>query len=133
MIVRQHAQKLSIALHRDFPLVRRVLLARTDGLLFFDDSADGDAADDAHAASAVAAAMLGLGQHVSQTHRHGELQSAIVRSEDGAMIVYSAGDDHVLAIYSAPDINLILLDRKTRELVTELQAADEGSLRMVEA
>lgn len=129
MIVRQHAQKLSNSLHRDFPLVRRVLLARTDGLLFFDDQES----DDGHAAAAVAAAMLGLGQHVSQTHQHGELQSAIVRSVDGAMIVYSAGNDHVLAIYSAPDINLILLDRVTRGLVADLQAADEGSVRMVDA
>lgn len=129
MIVRQHAQKLSNVLHRDFPLVRRVLLARTDGLLFFDDQEK----EDGHAAAAVAAAMLGLGQHVSQTHQHGELQSAIVRSHDGAMIVYAAGNDHVLAIYSAPDINLILLDRVTRSLVAELQAADEGSVRMVDA
>jgi predicted regulator of Ras-like GTPase activity (Roadblock/LC7/MglB family) len=129
VIVRFHAQKLSNALHRDFPLVRRVLLARTDGLLFFDDQEQ----EDGHAAAAVAAAMLGLGQHVSQTHQHGELQSAIVRSLDGAMIVYAAGNDHVLAIYSAPDINLILLDRVTRTLINELQRADEGSVRMVDA
>ncbi len=129
MIVRQHAQKLSNSLHRDFPLVRRVLLARTDGLLFFDDQDS----DDGHAAAAVAAAMLGLGEHVSQTHQHGMLQSAIVRSEEGAMIVYAAGADHVLAVYSAPDINLILLDRVTRKLVGELQEADAGSVRMVDA
>ena len=30
--------------------------------------------------------MLGLGQHVSQTHQHGELKSAIVRSAEGAMM-----------------------------------------------
>ena len=129
MIVRFHAQKLSNALHRDFALVRRVLLARTDGLLFFDDKE----LSDGHAAAAVAAAMLGLGQHVSQTHQHGDLKSAIVRSAEGAMIVYAAGTDHVLAIYADPDINLILLDRVTRQLVEDLNEADEGSFRMVDS
>jgi uncharacterized protein len=116
-----HAKRVALTLRREIPGVRRVLLARTDGLPFHDEVIDRDApATDAESASAVVAAMLGLAEHVSSTSRHGELGSAIVRSEDGCLVVYRASGGHVLSIFAGPTVNLVLLDRLARNLMSEL-------------
>jgi predicted regulator of Ras-like GTPase activity (Roadblock/LC7/MglB family) len=124
MLVDVHAKRVAATLRREIPGVRRVLLARTDGLPFHDEVIDpGVPAADAESAAAVVAAMLGLAEHVSSTSRHGELGSAIVRSDDGCLVVYRAGAGHALAIYAAPTVNLVLLDRLARRLVADIAAA----------
>jgi predicted regulator of Ras-like GTPase activity (Roadblock/LC7/MglB family) len=116
-----HAKRVALTLRREIPRVRRVLIARTDGLPFHDEVIDREApATDAESAAAVVAAVLGLAEHVSSTSRHGELNSAIVRSEDGCLVVYRANAGHVLAIFTGPTVNLVLLDRLARNLMTEL-------------
>ena len=124
MLVDVHAKRVAATLRREIPGVRRVLLARTDGLPFHDEVIDpGVPVTDAEAASAVVAAMLGIAEHVSSTSRHGELGSAIVRSEEGCLIVYRAGPGHALAIFAGPAVNLVLLDRLARRLVADIAAA----------
>jgi predicted regulator of Ras-like GTPase activity (Roadblock/LC7/MglB family) len=124
MLVDVHARRVAATLRREIPGVRRVLVARTDGLPFHDEVIDdGAPAADPEAAAAVVAALLGLAEHVSATSRHGELGCAIVRSDDGCLVVYRAGTGHALAIYAAPTINLVLLDRLCRRLAAELAAA----------
>ena len=124
MLLQVHAKRVALTLRREIPGVRRVLLARTDGLPFHDEVVDEAApVSDQESASAVVAAMLGLAEYVSETSRHGELGSAIVRSADGCLAVYRAGAHHVLAIYAEPNVNLVLLDRLARKLVADLAAA----------
>jgi predicted regulator of Ras-like GTPase activity (Roadblock/LC7/MglB family) len=119
-----HAKRVAMTLRREIPEIRRVLVARTDGLPFHDEIVDATApATDQESAAAVVASVLGLAEHVSGTSHHGELGSAIVRSEDGCLIVYRAGPGHALAIYAGPTVNLVLLDRLARRLVGDLAAA----------
>lgn len=124
MLVDVHAKRVAATLRREIPGIRRVLLARTDGLPFHDEIIDPTAPNsDQEAASAVVAAMLGIAEHVSSTSRHGELGSAMVRSEQGCLVVYRAGPGHVLAIFAEPNVNLMLLDRLARRLVVDISAA----------
>jgi predicted regulator of Ras-like GTPase activity (Roadblock/LC7/MglB family) len=124
VLLQVHAKRVALTLRREITGVRRVLLARTDGLPFHDEVVDETVpATDQESASAVVAAMLGLAEYVSATSRHGELGSAIVRSAEGCLVVYRAGAYHVLAIYAEPSVNLVLLDRLARKLVGDLEAA----------
>ena len=124
MLLQVHAKRAALTLRREITGVRRVLLARTDGLPFHDEVVDEAApTTDQESASAVVAAMLGLAEYVSGTSRHGAVGSAIVRSEAGCLVVYRAGPHHVLAIYAEPTVNLVLLDRLARKLVADLAAA----------
>src|SRR4051794_9793877 len=121
MLVQVHAKRVAATLRQQIPGIRRVLVARTDGLPFYDELVDPTAVQtDDEAASAVVAAMLGLADHVSSTSQHGRLSSASIRSDDGCLTVYRAGDAHVLAVYAGPQVNLILLDRLATRLAGDL-------------
>lgn len=123
MLVRHHATRVSATLRKEIVGVRRVMIARRDGLAFHDDASQGESTDAEVAAAAVAAALLGIAEHVSSTSEHGGLQCTIVRSDAGCLVVYGAGPEHVLGIYTEPTVNLILLDRVARRVVGDLEAA----------
>ena len=123
MLVRSHATRVSATLRQEINGVRRVMVARRDGLAFHDDVDREQSTAAEEAAAAVAAALLGIAEHVSRASEHGELQSTIVRSDQGCLIVYGAGEEYVLGIYTDPTVNLNLLDRVARRVVGEIQAA----------
>jgi predicted regulator of Ras-like GTPase activity (Roadblock/LC7/MglB family) len=63
-----HAKRVALTLRREIPGVRRVLLARTDGLPFHDEVVDRSGAGHRRRSRrrAVVAAMLGLAEYVSE-------------------------------------------------------------------
>ncbi|WP_432494451.1 roadblock/LC7 domain-containing protein [Kineococcus gypseus] len=122
MIVKYHATRVTAALRRDVEGVRRVLIARTDGLAFHDDGPEADHAS----AAAVVAAVLGLAQRAAAAHVLGGLRSTTVRGADGTLVVYPVDQSHVLAVLTGPSTNLVLLERLALRLADELAGAEAG-------
>ena len=59
----------------------------------------------------------------------GELQEAAIRGEDGYLAVYAVGDSAVLAVLGRPDLNIALLQLRTRPVVTRLAVLANGFTR----
>ncbi|WP_432495798.1 roadblock/LC7 domain-containing protein [Kineococcus auxinigenes] len=123
MIVKYHAARAGTVLRRGVEGVRRVLIARTDGLAFHDDGPEADHAG----AAAVVAAVLGLAQRAAAANVLGELRCTTVRGADGNLVVYAVDHAHVLAVFTEPTANLVLLDRVALRLAGELAGAEAGS------
>ncbi|WP_432511120.1 roadblock/LC7 domain-containing protein [Kineococcus sp. SYSU DK001] len=122
MIVKQHALRVSGALKRDVDGVRRVLIARTDGLAFHDDGPERDH----ESAAAIVATVLGIAQRATAAGGLGPFQVSTVRGADGCLVVYGIGSTHILAVVTEPRVNLVLLDRLALRLVGELVGAEAG-------
>ncbi|NAZ77217.1 dynein regulation protein LC7 [Kineococcus sp. T13] len=122
MIVKYHATRVSLALKRDIPGVRRVLIARTDGLAFHDDGPESEH----DAAAAVVATVLGIAERAADTAGLGAFSSTTVKGADGTLVVHAVDTSHLLAVVADPQVNLVLLDRLARRLVAELAGAEAG-------
>ncbi|WP_432540413.1 roadblock/LC7 domain-containing protein [Kineococcus sp. SYSU DK002] len=124
MIVKQHALRVSGALKRDIDGVRRVLVARTDGLAFHDDGPERDH----ESAAAIVATVLGIAQRAASAGALGEFVQTTVKGTDGNLVVYGIGSTHILAVVADPSVNLVLLDRLALRLVGELAGAESGAV-----
>jgi predicted regulator of Ras-like GTPase activity (Roadblock/LC7/MglB family) len=119
MIVRQHALGVAATLRSEIPGIRRVLVARTDGLPFYDD---GDPA--LHDSSAaVVATVLGIAQQSGMAFGLEGLEMTTVRGPAGSMVVYAVDDHHLLAVVTEPKVNLVLLDRVVLRLIAGMVGA----------
>nr|WP_240897656.1 roadblock/LC7 domain-containing protein [Kineococcus vitellinus] len=107
---------------RDIPGVRRVLIARTDGLAFHDDGPESEH----DAAAAVVATVLGIAERAADTAGLGAFSSTTVKGADGTLVVHAVDTSHLLAVVADPQVNLVLLDRLARRLVAELAGAEAG-------
>ena len=125
MIVKQHAIRVSGALKRDIPGLRRVLIARTDGLAFHDDGPERDH----ESAAAIVATVLGMAQRAAAANVLGPFQLTSVKGTDGCLVVYAINTSHVLAVVTDPTVNLVLLDRLALRLVADLAGAESGAVR----
>lgn len=123
MIVKQHAMRVSGALKRDIPGLRRILVARTDGLAFHDDGPERDH----ESAAAIVATVLGIAQRAADANVLGPFQSTTVKGTDGALVVYAITTSHILAVVTDPSVNLVLLDRLALKLVADLAGAESGA------
>ncbi|MEZ0492934.1 roadblock/LC7 domain-containing protein [Kineococcus sp. TBRC 1896] len=123
MIVKQHALRVSGALKRDIDGVRRVLVARTDGLAFHDDGPERDH----ESAAAIVATVLGIAQRAAAANALGGFVQTTVKGADGCLVVYGVNDGHVLAVVTDPSVNLVLLDRLALRLVADLAGAENGA------
>nr|WP_218885344.1 roadblock/LC7 domain-containing protein [Kineococcus aurantiacus] len=112
------------ALRRDIDGVRRVLVARTDGLAFHDDGPERDH----ESAAAIVATVLGVAQRASADHALGPFVQTTVKGADGSLVVYGIGTTHILAVVADPGVNLVLLDRLALRLVGELAGAESGAV-----
>lgn len=124
MIVKQHVLRVSGALKRDVEGVRRVLIARTDGLAFHDDGPE----NDHESAAAIVATVLGIAERAAAANALGPFQVSTVRGADGCLVVYAVGGTHILAVVTDPRVNLVLLDRLALRLVGELVGAEGGAV-----
>jgi predicted regulator of Ras-like GTPase activity (Roadblock/LC7/MglB family) len=123
MIVKYHATRVTGALRRDIPGVRRVLIARTDGLAFADDGPERDH----ESAAAIVSTVLGIAQRAAAANALGQFQLTTVKGTDGCLVVYAVDSTHVLAVVTDPSVNLVLLDRLALRLVAELAGAEAGA------
>lgn len=119
MIVRQHALGVAATLRHEIPGIRRVLVARTDGLPFFDDGA----AELHDSSAAVVATVLGIAQQSGLAFGLDGLEMTTVRGPAGSMVVYAVDDHHLLAVVTEPKVNLVLLDRVVVRLVAGMVGA----------
>ena len=113
MIVRQHALGVAASLRTEIPGIRRVLIARTDGLPFYDDG-DPTLHD---SSAAVVATVLGIAQQSGMAFGLDGLEMTTVRGRSGSMVVYAIDDHHLLAVVTDPKVNLVLLDRVVLRLI----------------
>jgi predicted regulator of Ras-like GTPase activity (Roadblock/LC7/MglB family) len=124
MIVKQHAIRVSGALKRDIPGLRRILIARTDGLAFHDDGPERDH----ESTAAIVATVLGIAQRAADANVLGQFQLTTVKGSDGCLVVYAVNSSHVLAVVTDPSVNLVLLDRLALRLVADLAGAEAGAV-----
>ncbi|PRY17886.1 roadblock/LC7 domain-containing protein [Kineococcus rhizosphaerae] len=129
MIVKQHAIRVSSALTRDIDGIRRVIVARTDGLAFHDDGPERDH----ETAAAIVATVLGIAQRAAAAHALGAFVQTTVKAADGSLVVYGIGTTHILAVVTDPSVNLVLLDRLALRLVGGLVGAESGAVPVARA
>jgi len=73
--------------------------------------------------SAMSAAMLSLGERISQELRRGELDQVYIRGDNGYVMLMAVGDDAVLTIMASvkAKLGLIFLDvKRTAEILEGL-------------
>src|SRR5262245_61092458 len=102
--------------------VRAVLLATTDGHPVAHNLAPRDTDDQGRSLSAAAmiAALLGLGERLSELVGDDHLQEATVRSARGYVVVYAVGSDAVMTVIADDTVNIARLNLEARLCVEEL-------------
>ncbi|MDO5093814.1 MAG: roadblock/LC7 domain-containing protein [Propionibacteriaceae bacterium] len=105
------------AIRRAIPELSGVMIASQDGLAIAHDFPDGEA----ERVAAMAATALGLGKRISERTNMGDLQEAVVRGENGYLVVYGAGDDAVLVMQGPIDSNLGLMRIEARVASVEIK------------
>jgi uncharacterized protein len=121
-------QETAASLSQDISGVRRLLLCSSDGLVICDTVTQVGSGS----AAATAAAVLGLGHHAAGMLGHGSFREAVLRSSDGCLVVYGVGTTRVLAVFCDTQVNITLLDRKCRAMITELVQAEPAPARLPE-
>ena len=104
------------AIRRAIPELSGVMIASQDGLAIAHDFPDGEA----ERVAAMAATALGLGKRISERTNMGELAEAVIRGENGYLVVYGAGSDAVLVMQGPIDSNLGLMRIEARVAAVEI-------------
>lgn len=105
------------AIRRAIPELSGVMIASQDGLAIAHDFPDGEA----ERVAAMAATALGLGKRISERTNMGELAEAVIRGENGYLVVYGAGSDAVLVMQGPIDSNLGLMRIEARVASVEIK------------
>lgn len=114
--------KIVKGLRTNVPELAGVLIASTDGLAIAHDLSESEATRTA----AMAATALGLGKRITQAANLGDPEETVVRGNDGYMIIYSAGQQAVMAIIAPTGANVGLIHLEARgaaQKVSRLLAA----------
>ncbi len=105
------------AIRRAIPELNGVMIASQDGLAIAHDFPEADA----ERIAAMAATALGLGKRISERTSMGELAEAVVRGQNGYLVVYGAGADAVLVMQGPIDSNLGLMRIEARVASVEIK------------
>ena len=102
------------------PDLEGAAIVSTDGLIVASVLAAGT---DEDRVSAMAAALLSLGERTAKELARGELEQVYVKGENGYVVLMNAGQDNVLEAIAGPGakLGMVLLDMKRA-------AADLGGL-----
>lgn len=92
------------------PRIRSVLVARNDGLLLVQTSAEGDAMRMA----AMASTAVSLNKRITSTMGAGELTETSITGTEGLIILHAAGPRAVLAVIAETKANLAMINLKAR-------------------
>lgn len=106
-----------VNLHSSLFDVTGVLLASSDGLAL---AANLPAGVDSARIAAMAATAIGLGKRIAATVGLGNYDESIVKANEGALYLYSAGPNAVLAIVSGAGANTGLINLEARRAAKEL-------------
>ena len=105
------------SMHRAIPELHGVMIASVDGLAVAHDFPEADA----ERMAAMAATALGLGTRITERTRLGTLAEAVIRGEQGYLVVYSAGTDAVLVLSGPIDSNLGLMRIEARVAAVQIK------------
>ena len=93
------------------------MIASQDGLAIAHDFSESEA----ERVAAMAATALGLGKRISERTNMGDLAEAVVRGQNGYLVVYGAGADAVLVMQGPIDSNLGLMRIEARVASVEIK------------
>jgi predicted regulator of Ras-like GTPase activity (Roadblock/LC7/MglB family) len=79
--------------------------------------------------AALIATMTAVARQAVMLTGRGELLEAAIRGTSGYLAVYAVGDSAVLAVLGRPNVNIALLQLRTRPVVTRLNALAAGFTR----
>lgn len=105
------------AIRRAIPELNGVMIASQDGLAIAHDFSD----NASERIAAMAATALGLGRRISERTDMGDLAEAVIRGENGYLVVYGAGADAVLVMQGPIDSNLGLMRIEARVASVEIK------------
>ena len=97
--------------------VQGVLLASSDGLAL---SHNLPATVDPSRIAAMAATAIGLGKRISTTLTLGTYDESIIKANEGALYLYSAGQSAVLAVMAGAGANTGLINLESRRAAKDL-------------
>ena len=79
--------------------------------------------------AALIATMTAVARQAVLITGRGELLEAAIRGTTGYLAVYAVGDSAVLAVLGRPDVNIALLQLRTRPVVARLDGLSAGFTR----
>ncbi len=106
----EELQSIIAVMRRSIPELHGAMIASADGLAIAHDFPDADA----ERTAAMAATALGLGTRISERTNLGTMAEAVIRGQDGYLVVYSAGDEAALVLSGPIDSNLGLMRIEAR-------------------
>lgn len=83
--------------------------------------------------AALISTLVAVARHAVQITGRGALFEAAIRGTSGYLAVYAVGDSAVLAVLGRPDLNIAMLQLRTRPVVTRLTALSGGFTRFATA
>lgn len=104
-------------MRRAIPELNGMMIASVDGLAIAHDFAEGDA----DRVAAMAATALGLGTRITERTDLGQLAESVIRGDRGYLVVYSAGEEAVLALSGPITSNLGLMRIEARLASVEIK------------
>jgi predicted regulator of Ras-like GTPase activity (Roadblock/LC7/MglB family) len=104
-------------LRNSIPELRGVLLASNEGLPVAHSLSNGT---DPNRVAAMAAAASSLGRRISDSLSTGTLAEVSIRSDDGALFIYSAGPKAVLAVMGPVGSNAGLIHLESRDVAKQI-------------
>ena len=105
------------ALRNSIPELRGVLLASNEGLPVAHSLSNGT---DPNRVAAMAAAASSLGRRISDSLNSGTLSEVSIRSDDGVLFIYSAGQKAVLAVMGPMGSNAGLIHLEARDVAKQI-------------
>ncbi|HRL48895.1 MAG TPA: roadblock/LC7 domain-containing protein [Propioniciclava sp.] len=104
-------------MHRAIPELHGVMIASVDGLAVAHDFPDAEA----ERVAAMSATALGLGKRITERTNLGGLAEAVIRGDNGYLVVYAAGKDAVLVLSGPIDSNLGLMRLEARVAAVDIK------------
>lgn len=102
--------RIVAAMRRSIPELHGAMIASGDGLPIAHDFPESES----ERIAAMAATALGLGTRIAERAALGDLAEAVIRGQEGYLVVYSAGNDAVLVLTGPLDANLGLMRIEAR-------------------
>lgn len=112
----EELSKVIAEMSRSIPELHGVMIASTDGLPIAYDFPESESEKTA----ATAATALGLGQRITERSNLGRLREAVVRGDNGYLVVCGAGESAVLVLSGPANSNLGLMRIEARAASAEI-------------
>lgn len=125
MLLQQHGRIASAIIRKHVEQVERVLIARTDGIAFYDDQALGTR----ESAAAVISSMLALDRGATQMFELGNVPESIVRGGDGTLVVQPFDSLHVIAGLLNGELRIDRLHEALEQLRAFITAPHDDDVR----